>query len=236
MANVDRPGRCAGSASFAAPAWLAPEPIPNFLLEIPVPDIPPEDLDEAFADLAAYSLVRRSLEKQEFAIHRLVKDVTRRSLPDEARRRSLVEALKWVNAAFTGSPQDVRTWSRLDPIAPHARAIVEHADAANIGVPTSRLMNELGLLLGAKARYSEAEPLHRRALAIDEKSLGADHPMVGIRLNNLAVLLQATNRLREAESLYRRALAIDEKSFDPEHPTVAIRSTIWPGCCALQTG
>ncbi len=48
----------------------------------------------------------------------------------------------------------------------------------------------------------------RRALAIDEKSFGPDHPNVAIDLNNLAQLLQATNRLAEAEPLMRRALAI----------------------------
>ena len=63
----------------------------------------------------------------------------------------------------------------------------------------------------------------RRALAIDEKSFGPDHPNVAIRLNNLAQLLQDTDRLDEAEPLMRRALAIDEKSFGPDHPDVAIR-------------
>ena len=62
----------------------------------------------------------------------------------------------------------------------------------------------------------------RRALAIDEKSYGPEHPNVAIGLNNLALLLQATNRLEEAEPLMRRALAIDEKSYGPEHPNVAI--------------
>ena len=62
----------------------------------------------------------------------------------------------------------------------------------------------------------------RRALAIDEKSYGPDHPNVAIRLNNLAKLLQDTNRLAEAEPLMRRALAIDEKSYGPDHPNVAI--------------
>ena len=61
----------------------------------------------------------------------------------------------------------------------------------------------------------------RRALAIDEKSFGPEHPNVAISLNNLAQLLQATNRLAEAEPLMRRALAIDEKSLGPEHPDVA---------------
>ena len=36
----------------------------------------------------------------------------------------------------------------------------------------------------------------RGHLAIDEKSLGAEHPNVAIGLNNLAQLLKATNRRR----------------------------------------
>jgi tetratricopeptide (TPR) repeat protein len=78
-------------------------------------------------------------------------------------------------------------------------------------------------LLQATNRLAEAEPLMRRALAIDEASYGADHPNVAIVLNNLAQLLQATNRLAEAEPLMRRALAIDEASFGAEHPNLAIR-------------
>ena len=62
----------------------------------------------------------------------------------------------------------------------------------------------------------------RRALSIDEASLGSEHPDVARDLNNLALLLKTTNRLEEAEPLMRRALAIDEASFGPEHPEVAI--------------
>jgi hypothetical protein len=47
-----------------------------------------------------------------------------------------------------------------------------------------------------------------RALAIDEASLGKDHPDAAIRLSNFAQLLRAPNRLGEAEPLMRRALAI----------------------------
>ena len=83
-------------------------------------------------------------------------------------------------------------------------------------------LNNLAALLKATNRLPEAEPLMRRALAIDEKSYGPEHPDVAIDLNNLAALLQATNRLPEAEPLMRRALTIDEKSYGPEHPDVAI--------------
>ncbi len=202
-------------------AWFAPEPIPNFLLEVPVPDVVGDDLADALANLADYSLARRNPEKQEFSVHRLVQDVTRRGLVDEERRRRLVEALAWVNAAFTGNPQDVRNWPRLDPLTPHARVIVEHADGAEISQPTGRLMNRLGLLLKTRARYVEAEPLLRRVLAVDRASYGSDHPEVATDLSNLALLLQDTNRMSEAEQMFRRALALDEASYGPFHPKVA---------------
>ena len=65
----------------------------------------------------------------------------------------------------------------------------------------------------------------RRALEIDEKSFGPDHPNVATRLTALALLLQTTNRPAEAEPLMRRALDIDEKSYGPEHTNVATRLT-----------
>ena len=85
------------------------------------------------------------------------------------------------------------------------------------------LLDRQATLLQVIARYGEAEPLFRRALAIDETSYGPDHPDVAIALNNLARLLEDTNRLAEAEPMYRRALAIDEASYGPDHPKVAIK-------------
>ena len=83
-------------------------------------------------------------------------------------------------------------------------------------------LNNLARLLQDTNRLAEAEPLMRRALAIDEKSYGPDHPNVAIHLNNLAQLLQDTNRLDEAQPLMRRALAIFEKSLGAGHPNTAI--------------
>jgi hypothetical protein len=59
------------------------------------------------------------------------------------------------------------------------------------------------------SRLAEAEPLFRRALAIDEKSFGPDHPEVAMDLNNLAGLLPAPpTGLAEAEPLSGRHLRI----------------------------
>jgi tetratricopeptide (TPR) repeat protein len=67
----------------------------------------------------------------------------------------------------------------------------------------------------------EAEPLMRRALAIDEKNYGLDHPNVARDLSSLAQLLLRTGRLEEAEVLMRQALTIDEKNFGKDHPNLA---------------
>ena len=204
-------------------AFLAPDPVPASLLDVPVPGVEAqEEAHAALDDLAAYSLATRDAEGGAFLVHRLVQDVTRRGVEQAGTARErLAEALGWVNAAVPFETDDVRNWPRLDPLAPHAEAVAGRADAAGIADPTARLMNELGTLFWAKALHARAEPLLRRALSIGEASLGKDHPEVATGLNNLAALLQATNRLGEAEPLLRRALAIDEASFGKDHPDVA---------------
>ncbi len=204
-------------------SFLAPDPVPLSLLDVAVPGVEPADLHEAAADLASYSLLRREAAPPGIAVHRVVQEVTRRNLDAAASRQRLTEALGWVDEAFAGDPGDVRSWPVLEPLSPHALAVAERGDASGIADPTAWLMNQLGLLFWTKALHRRAEPLMRRALAIDEASFGPEHPNVAIRLNNLAQLLQDTNRLGEAEPLMRRALAIDEASFGPEHPNVAVR-------------
>jgi len=210
-------------------AFFAPEPVPEGLLDVAAPgDGADFDAREALADLFAYSLAspvaaadRRATEPA-FAVHRLVQDFTQRGLEAGKRKQVLEQALGWVNAAFVGDPEDVRSWPVLDPLAPHALAVAGRADKAGMPDPTARLMNQVGLLFNAKSRYAEAEPLIRRALAITEASYGSDHPSVAATLNNLARLLQDTNRLAEAEPSMRRALAITAARYGPDHPDVAL--------------
>ena len=74
----------------------------------------------------------------------------------------------------------------------------------------------------SQGRYAEAEPLLRRALAIDEKALGPEHPDTAATLNSLAELYNKQGRYAEAEPLYRRALAINEKALSPQDSHTAI--------------
>ena len=211
----------AGQRLLSVLSWLAPEPVPLSLFEskhlaAAVPE--PRDV---LADLAGYSLVRFAEADDAVEVHRLVQEITRSRTAEHERGPTLQLALEAVNELAPFDADDVRTWPVWAPLSPHAASVIGHADAAGIAEPTARLMNQLGLYLNARGQFAAAEPLYRRALAIDERSFGPDHPNVAIRLNNLAPLLQDTNRLGEAEPLMRRALAIDERSFGPDHPNVA---------------
>jgi CHAT domain-containing protein/Tfp pilus assembly protein PilF len=68
---------------------------------------------------------------------------------------------------------------------------------------------------------SEVEGLYRRALAIQERALGPDHPAIANTLNNLSAMLDQQGKSSEAELLQRRALAILEKALGPLHPDTA---------------
>ena len=97
-------------------------------------------------------------------------------------------------------------------------------EAEDFGPQDSRLattLNNLAVLYHTQGKYSDAEPLYRRALAIREKSLGPKHPDVATSLNNLAEVHRIQGKYADAEPLYRRSLAILEESLGPEHPIVA---------------
>ncbi|WP_245895002.1 tetratricopeptide repeat protein, partial [Nostoc cycadae] len=81
--------------------------------------------------------------------------------------------------------------------------------------------NQQVIKLYQEGKYSTAIPLAERALAIREKVLGKEHPLVASSLNNLAELYYAQGKYEQAEPLYLRALAIYKKVLGNVHPDVA---------------
>ncbi len=78
-------------------------------------------------------------------------------------------------------------------------------------------LNNLALLYYDQGKYAQAEPLHRRALAIRETALGPEHPQVATSLENYADLLRATGRSADAVYMEVRAKAIRAKHAE-ENP------------------
>ena len=103
-----------------------------------------------------------------------------------------------------------------------------HADVAlsilNVGEESLRraeALSNLGLVHESKGEYKEAKAIHERALAIKEKALGPDHPLVANSLNNLANIHEYLGAHETAKALHERVLAIREKALGPNHPLVA---------------
>ncbi len=109
----------------------------------------------------------------------------------------------------------------MAPFFAHLQALAERAEARG-SQKVGALFNDVGYHLQDIANYSAARAAYERALAIDEKIFGAEHPNVAIRVNNLGNVYYAIGDLPAAHAAFERALAIDEKTFGAEHPQVAI--------------
>jgi hypothetical protein len=84
-------------------------------------------------------------------------------------------------------------------------------EARGLGPDEARLfaaLDRLTSLYRAQARYDDAQPLLREALAIREKLLGAADPDVALSLEHLAAVLRLQGKYQEATGLLKRALAI----------------------------
>ena len=82
--------------------------------------------------------------------------------------------------------------------------------------------------------YAKAEPLYQRALKIDEKALGPDHPDTATALNNLALLKIDLGEAKDAIPLATRARQAEEKylsnilSFTSEQQRLTFQKTTNP--------
>ena len=106
--------------------------------------------------------------------------------------------------------------------------------------PKNLGLNNLAALYRNQGRYTDAEPLYKRSLAIWEKALGPEHPDVALGLNNLAALYRNQGRYTDAEPLLKRSLAIREKALGPGPSAensrfLALIARTLPGRCQQPT-
>ncbi len=206
-------------------AFLAPDRIPLSLFTDDVlSEIARGEAVAALQEVSLATLDPLDDGSPGIGMHRLVQATMRGRLKEMGEHDNAAAlATELVADAFPSPGDDVRNWPACARLTPHAVAVFEHAPNKGSGADkTARLLNKTAINYVSRAAYGEAEPLCRRALAIDEANYGPDHPTIAASLNCLARLLQDTNRLAEAEPLMRRALAIDDTSFGPDHPSVAI--------------
>lgn len=89
------------------------------------------------------------------------------------------------------------------------------ASRADDELAEARRLNQEAATLYSSGKFPEAIALVQRALAIQEKALGPEHPDVATTLDGYATLLRKTNRAAEAAEMETRATAIRAKLEQP---------------------
>lgn len=103
---------------------------------------------------------------------------------------------------------------------PLAQGMVASLEKSDNGRELAAALNNLGQVHAGQGRDDLAEPLYKRAIALMEKALGLETPLLSAELTNLAALYQRQGRFTEAEPLFKRALSVSEKGLSREHPDV----------------
>ena len=94
--------------------------------------------------------------------------------------------------------------------------ILEAASAPPTDV--SALLDDLAQVYVAQQQWALAKQTYERALEVDRRVLGDDHPRVAERLNNLAIVAQNLGDLKLAETLFRDAIRRHERAYGDQHP------------------
>jgi tetratricopeptide (TPR) repeat protein len=210
-------------------AFLHPDGIPEELLSKGASEIGPVlgpvgsdslALNRSISEILKYSLLRRDSNTSTLEIHRLVQVVLKEGMDQATQELWAERAVRAVNRAFPRA--EFSAWAVCERLLPQAHACAELIGQLSFEfLEGAQLLNHAGFYLYERRRYTDAEPLYQRALAIREKALRPEHPRVASVLNNLALLYQGQGQPAKAEPLYERALAIREKALGPEDPEVA---------------
>jgi serine/threonine protein kinase len=97
--------------------------------------------------------------------------------------------------------------------------ILQSDDAPQTDI--SSLLDDLARVYTRGQQWLLAKETYERALEIDRRVLGDDHPRVAQYLENLAIVAQNMGDLKQAEVLYRDALNRMESVYGNRHPETA---------------
>jgi len=221
--NDDSPYAALAQRLFSAAGYCAPHaPIPPELLQKAVEAEDAPTFARALRRLADLGLLRDSSSVREGeggpSLHPLLAEFARLVEPPDCGALSgLAKALmEMSNAAY-----ETRLPGPWQPLRAHLEAATPLAEAAGLE-QAGELWGCLGLCLEQFVQYPAARTCYERALAIDERVYGTEHPNVAIRANNLGSVLQDLGDRAGAKTQIERALVIGEKVYGREHPQVAI--------------
>jgi tetratricopeptide (TPR) repeat protein/DNA-binding XRE family transcriptional regulator len=210
-------------------AFLHPDAIPEELLSKGAAELGPVlapvaadplELDAVIEVLRRYSLVRRSLDTNTLAIHRLVQAVIIDAMEEQSRRLWAERVVRAVNVVF--SQEETPSRAYYDLFLPHAMVCAGLIEQYGFSFPeAAHLLHAAGDYLYSHHEHVQAESLLKQALSLRQQSLGAEHPDTARTLNLLANLYMYNGEYQQAELLVQTALATYEHVWGAAHPQIA---------------
>lgn len=177
-------------------------------------------LRDIITKLSTYSMVKRSTSENDVSLnlHRVVREITFRSIQLEEEKIKYLETAETLLAAFAPRQADrFENWAIWKLLIPHADFIWEELKK----IPNAKLKSELlhgrALYYMGQRNFEHALNLHREYHELLEQQLGKNHPKTFEALNDYALCLPASQRnlqmnlLREAYEGLSHAFEIDQE-------------------------
>ncbi len=199
-------------------AFLAPERIPRELFE----DASSRGAtDEAIELLLGFALLLAAGEST-VNMHELIQQQARGRLSEAERLESAARVVHVLTEHFPADGWRPESWPECARLFAHAIAVAERSEALAAAPDTlALLLSHVSLYRQGEAEFENARELAARALALEERVYGPDHPQVGSTLRTLGNALQQLGRLKEARSALERALSIKRREHGERDPQVA---------------
>jgi tetratricopeptide (TPR) repeat protein len=198
-------------------------PIPWQLVELCLPDIDSEELEETRDDgLINLHLIKRKAANT-YELHQLIREFfidKRESAEAEQLKRGFCQAMVTVAKKIPSAPIQ----SEIADFAPNIPHLAEAATTQIDCVSDKDLILPfvgLARFYHSQGDYSEAEPWFEQCLSLTKARLGENHRDVATSLNNLAELYKYQGRYTEAEPLYLQALELFQCNLGENHRDVA---------------
>ena len=128
-------------------------------------------------------------------IHRLVAEVTRHQLGEQA-TRAAAQVVRVLHALFPDQPWEPETWESCGRLSAHVLAATAHPGTRTR--EAGALLNRLSVYLEYRAELTQAYTVSFRALGITEQAYGAGDAEVATSLLNVAALQRALGQHEDA--------------------------------------
>ncbi|MFB7518106.1 tetratricopeptide repeat protein, partial [Streptomyces sp. NPDC056144] len=201
-------------------AWYAPDRIPRDLL---APLGTPPEVNAAIGKLAAYNMITAN-DDGTLSVHRLVQALARTPDPEDPHRRAediataRDEAAALLASAYPDDEDEPANWPRFQALLPHTDSLVDHHSSDHDTLYTAVALDRASRYRKGQGALDLALSGLQRALAVQLRLRGHDHPSTLTARNNLAASYVAAGDYDRAIPLHQATVGIRERILGHDHP------------------